>query len=281
MAEELEDGSMVMDDGTIIRLGCLQPEVLRFAAVPAWDEANDVLPESQWVEHDDLAEYSPPIKYQRHNNCTNAALAGGMETAINAAYTGDRCPELSMSMLYSIHNGGRDAGAFCRDLAASVSGRGGGKVKGLCRASLWPESKIYASERDFTPEILADAEEHMAFEVYQCMDWTHVASALSRRFIIYHGFVMGNAWTQTGSDGMAPEFDGRLAAGHAMYSRGLRRTNGKWRSITPNTWSVQKGDKGVYYWPASYFWGQRGNFVNLDAYAIRAVKINKPLPKAA
>lgn len=51
--------------------------------------------------------------------------------------------------------------------------------------------------------------------------------------------------------------------------------------ITPNSWGKAWGDSGVGYWPASYWWVQSGNKVNLEAFAVRAVKHKKAMPVAA
>lgn len=256
-----------LSDGTPVRMGLVQPEVLRFGAVPAWADRNPVLPESQWEEHDDYAPHCRPSLAQSFNNCTNASLAWLLAAAFRVA--GLDCPPLSRSYLYAFHNGGRDEGAMCRDLAASCMSRG------LPPESEWPESKIYLSRGGVPAAVDALAKQHLALEIYQCLNWADVGSALTNRFLVYHGFVLGQAFFNTGKDGIVPPWDGRLANGHAMGSRGLRKVNGQWRTITPNTWGPSFGDNGVGYIDASYFWPQRGNFVNLDAYAIRAVKASK------
>lgn len=251
--------------------GALQPDVLRFAGAPAWDEANDVLPESQWEEHDDLAPFCSPVRAQQNNNCTNAALGGLAEALFRAQGVGD-VPRLSWAFLYAMCNDGRDQGAYCRDLADKF------RTVGLAPEAKWPDSKILA--RSFPQDVLDAAAEYQALEVYQCLNWQHVGSALTRRFFVYHGFVLGNSYSRTGSDGRAPEWDGAFTNGHAMFSRGLTKRFGSWRTVTPNSWGPSFGDRGVGYWPESYFWAQRGNYVNLDAFAIRAVKRKDRLPQA-
>lgn len=263
-----------LPDGTPCLTGYLNPDELRFAAAPAWDEANPVLREDEWEEHDDLAAFSPPPRAQKNNNCTNAALGGLAEAAFRAAGVAD-VPRLSWSFLYAQCNGGRDQGAFCRDLAKKF--RDG---PGLCPEGVWPDDRIYEPRGGFPAEVLAAAEPWRALEIYQCLNWEHVCSALSRRFLVYHGFVMGRGYQRTGADGRVPDWDGSYAAGHAMYSRGLTRRFGDWRTVTPNSWGPSWGDGGVGYWPGSYFWAARGNFVNLDCYAVRAVRRRDPLPAA-
>ncbi len=253
---------ILLPDGSPARMGCIQPETQRFAAVPAWSEANPVLPESEWQEHDDYAHWEGAVKYQQHNNCTCASLAGGGEILLRAA--GIACPDLSMSFLYALHNGGRDAGAMCRDLVDDF------RKRGMAPASLVPESQIYPPRGGFSPEVYAEAQKYRALEVYQCLNFADVASALTRRFVVYHGFVLGRAFMKTGKDGKVPAFDGQLVNGHAMRSRGLTKKFGDWRTITPNTWSASFGDKGIGYIPASYYWLNRGNYTNLDCFAMRS-----------
>lgn len=262
----------------VIRMGCVQPEELRYGAVPAWDDANPVLPESEWEEHDDYAQFPVEVGYQQNNNCTNASLAKLVELLEKAAGVPNVEP-LSPTFAYALCNGGRDQGAMCRDVASVY------RTKGLPRASLVPEGEIYQPRGGFSPEVLADAAKHLGLEIYQCLNWQHVGSALTRRFLVYHGFVLGTSYNHTGKDGRVPEWDGSLANGHAMHSRGLTRRFGDWRTVTPNTWSRGWGDNGVGYWPKSYFWDQRpyrgSVFVNLDCFAVRAVKRSDPLPAAA
>lgn len=264
------------------KTGCVQPTVLRFAAVPRWDERNPVLPESDWVEHDDLADCCPEVEVQQNNNCTNAALAMALGTMFRAAGVAD-VPRFSWSFQYALHNDGVDRGAMCRDLMADV--HSGARGLGLPPASAWPDDRIFKPRGGFPKQVLEAAAKWQVLEVYQCLTFADVMSALSLRFGVYHGFVLGTSYQATGPDGRAPEYDGAFANGHAMFSRGSTKRFGDWRTITPNTWGRGFGDRGVGYWPESYFWGQREmrgqTYVNLDAYAIRAVKRPDTLPVAA
>lgn len=263
------------ETGTVFKMGCKQPDVLRFSAVTAWDEANPVLKEQECAETERNRKYLGRVRTQKNNNCTNAALAGLLQALKSQAGVEDN-PELSMTMQYALHNGGVDEGAFCRDLADDVRV---GK-RGLCRDSLWGDDKIFVPRGGLPPEVLADAQNTLAVEVYQCLNWDHCRTALSLDFFVYHGTVLGNAFFKTKKDGIVPPWDGRLMNGHAMFSWGLRRINGVLRPITRNTWGESFGDNGDCYFDPSYFWDQRGNFVNLDAYAFRAIKKTDPLPTA-
>lgn len=273
------DEIALLSDGSAPRMGLVHPTELRFAAVPTWAEANPTLPESEWEEHDDFAPFCEPPKAQNFNNCTNASMAWLLQAAFKSE--GMDCPDLSMSYQYALSNGGRDQGASCRDIAAGVL-RGG-----LPPASVWPESQIYIPRGGVSQAVKDAAAKYQALEIYQCMTWEDVCSALTRRFKVYHGFVLGNAFiNRTGSDGIVPEWDraskwGQYINGHAQGSRGLRKINGVWRTITPNTWGSSWGDKGIGYIPQSYFLAQSGNFVNLDAYAIRAIKPSGEQPPPA
>lgn len=255
------------------RFGYKTPAEFRFGTVAAFDEANAVLPRDQWREHDDLAPFWPAVEAQQNNNCTAASLACGAFAAFKAA--GVECPRLSWAFNYSLRNGGRDEGAFCRDLAIDFMN------VGIAPAVAVPDSRIFRPAGGWPPEILAAAAKWKALEVYQCLTFDHVGSALSQDFVVYHGFCLGrNGVMNPGPSGRVAEYDGQLANGHAMCSRGLTKRFGDWRTVTPNTWGTGYGDQGVGYWPESYFWAQRGNFVNLDCYAIRAVKRVDPLPVA-
>ncbi len=260
-----------MSDQFIPLCGALQPDQPRFASVPTWAERNPVLPQSEWREHDDHADLCPPIEAQVNNNCTNAALShmGGALFRLH----GLTPPRFSWAALYARNNGGRDQGAFCRDLAADFL-----RV-GLLPSEMWPDSQIFGQWNSLHTEVAANWK---ALEIYQCMNFADVASALSRGFLVYHGFVLGNGGVSNPRDGRMPEYDRQFSNGHAMWSRGLTRRFGDWRTITPNTWGTSWGDKGVGYWPASYFWLQSGNMVNLDAFAVRAAAVQADkLPAAA
>lgn len=263
-----------LDDGYSPMFGHNPPDVMRFAAAPAWDEANPVLPESEWEEHDDMAAFNSPIRAQQNNNCTNAAIAGLGEALLRSQGVED-VPELSWSFLYARNNGGRDQGAMCRDVALDL------KRVGCATRVMVPDREIYMPRGGFSQQVMDNAAEFEALEIYQCLNWQHVGSALTKRFFVYHGFALGNGYQRTGKDGKVPEWDGSTRNGHAMFSRGLTKKFGNWRTITPNTWGVNWGDHGIGYWPASYFWDERGNYVNLDAYAVRAMKHKGKLPAAA
>lgn len=255
---------ILLPDGTPVKLGCLQPEVMRFESAGSWADANDVLPEDQWEEHDDYAGFTPPIKSQKNNNCTNASWSELFSTLWESV--GEPPVELSWSYLYALNNGGRDQGAMCRDIAADSLSRGNPL------ATLCPESQIFVPRGGWPKAVIDDARSRLALEIYQCMNWADVGSALTRRFLVYHGFVLGNAFFGTRSDGKVPSYDGRRSNGHAMWSRGLTRRFGDMRAIVPNTWGVSYGDQGIGYIDKSYFWAQSGGYFNLDAYAVRAVK---------
>lgn len=253
------------------KFGYIPPPEPRFGSVPAWADKNEVLPESEWREHDDHANEWPQIEAQRNNNCTNASIAMGVEALFKVS--GIEAPRFSWSSNYARHNGGRDQGAFCRDLAMDFL------TVGLCPAALWPDSKIYGN---WTAEQLRAAEPWKGLEVYQCMSFAEVASALSRGFIVYHGFVLGNGGVSNPRDGRMPEYDGQFSNGHAMVSRGLTKRFGDWRTITPNTWGTGWADRGIGYWPRSYWWVQSGNKINLEAFCFRAPRLQADqLPKAA
>lgn len=260
-----------MSDTFTPRFGYIPPPEARFSAVPKWDDVNPVLPESQWEEHDDHATLWPAIEAQQNNNCTNAALAHCATTAFKIA--GIDAPRFSWASNYARHNGNRDEGAFCRQLAQDF--RDG---PGLCPANLWPDNRIFGQ---WTAEQTAEAGKWRALEVYQCLTFADVMSALTRRFLVYHGFVLGAGGVTNPAGGKMPEFDGNFANGHAMASRGITKRFGDWRTITPNTWGTGWGDKGVGYWPASYWWVQKGQFINAEMFAIRAVRHNQPLPPVA
>lgn len=256
------------------KFGLVLPAELRFSGVPAFDEANDVLPESEWEEHDDLADFWPQIMAQANNNCTCASLAQGAEASFKAAGV-PNVPHLSWGFNYTLRNGGRDEGAMCRDLAIDSKGIG------LCPAALVSDSAVTKPRGGYGQDVLTAAAEWQFLEIYQCLNWQHVGSALSERFIVYHGFCLGRSGLSASADGRVPEYDGSTANGHAMVSRGLTRKFGEMRTITPNTWGTRYGLAGIGFWPKSYFWDRRGNFVNLDAYALRAVRRRDPLPPAA
>lgn len=257
--------------------GWNNPQEARYSAVPRWDEANPVLSEAECEDHDDLAAFTPQIEAQRNNNCTNAALSMAMGCAYSMAGV-ENVPRFSWTFNYAQCNGGRDQGAMCRDVMASVFGPDG---TGMLPAEMWSDSNLYISRGEITAAMLAEAAKWKALEVYQCMNWADTRSALARRFVVYHGYVLGGGYDRTGKDGKVPEFDGRRQAGHAMFSRGLTRRFGDLRTITPNTWGRSFGDNGVGYWPASYYWGGSGNYVNLECFAIRAVVRNDDLPQGA
>lgn len=273
MANHDVDTDLVLSDGTPIRMGHNLPDVLKFAGAPAFDSANPILKESEWEEHDDLAPFMPPIEAQQNNNCTNASLATEAKCLFEAA--GIPAPRFSWSYLYALNNGGRDSGASCRDLAANFKD----PTIGLAPASVWPDDKIYEPRSGMPQNVVSAASEWSALEIFQCFSFEEIASAVTQRFGVYFGICLGRrSFFNTGSNGVVPEWDGSIRNGHAMWARGLTKKFSGVRLIVPNTWGPGFGDRGVGYMERSYFWAERGSTVGLDAYAIRAVRRNKPLP---
>lgn len=267
---------ILLPDGTPARMGCIQPETPRFAAVPAWSEKNPVLAEDECEDHDDFAAWTPPIINQPHSNCTNAALAKLAEAGLWAA-TGVKPPTLSQTWLWCHFNrGSPNNGAFCRDLADKL------RTWGLPTDALFPASQ-YSLPRGGSPKAVAeDAKTRLALEVYQCEGWPDVRSALSRRFLVYYGFVLGELsnWTRAPANGKIVPFDGRKINGHAQWGRGLTRRFGDLRVINVGSWGTSVADKGISYVDKSYFWATSGNFSNLDAFAIRSWVHTEPIPSA-
>lgn len=263
---------------TQFKTGCKAPLHVRFGAVPKWSDKNPVLSESECQDHDNLAQFCEPSKAQNYNNCTNASLAWIVQTAFKQA--GIACPDLSRSFAYALCNGGVDQGAMCRDVMSVAM------TKGLPPEMLCPEDHIYLPRGGWPTSLLKAAMQWELLEVYQCMDWPDVRSALAREFLVYHGFSLGGddrhcPFFDTGSNGKPPTWDGRLSNGHAMGSRGLTRKFGDLRTVTPNTWGTTFGDGGVCYIDQSYFNGGSGNYLNMEAFAIRFAKIATPLPVAS
>jgi len=327
---------LTMRTGVIVRCGRNSPDEFRNAAVPAWAERNPVLQESDCDDHDDLAKWYPESLAQGFNNCTNASIAAASKAQLESQ--GIQTPNLSRSYQYAQCNGGRDQGASCRQVIQNLMGNG--PYPGLPAESLYPENQIYMPRGGFpqhviddaktriafevyqclswadvisavarrffvyqgyvlgqnwfgvpksgkvaswdgrfenghaTPQhVIDDAKTRIAFEVYQCLSWADVISAVARRFFVYQGYVLGQNWFSVPKSGKVASWDGRFENGHATIARGLTRKFGDLRVIVPNTWGPSFGDNGVGYVDQSYYWTQRGNFVNLEAYAIRAFKI--------
>ncbi len=265
---------ILLPDGSPARMGCIQPETQRFAAVPAWSEKNPVLSEAECEDHDDLAMFTPPIINQPYSNCTNASLAKLIESALYAG-TGIKPPTLSQTWLWAHYNGGNsNNGAMCRDLADKV------RTLGCPTDALFPASKYSIPRSGSSPEIIADAKTRCALEVYQCENWADVRSALARRFWVYYGFVLGNinSWTQAPANGKIAPFNGARAYGHAQWARGLTRRFGDLRVINVGSWGTKVADHGISYVDSSYFWSTSGNYVNLDAYCVRSIVHSEATP---
>jgi hypothetical protein len=247
------------------RFGAVQPAEVRFGAVPAFADRIAPLPESQWVETDALRPFLPEVRAQKNSNCTNAASSNWLFTMLRAA--GYDCPELSWAYNYARNNGGRDQGAMCRDLSMDLL------QVGTPRRDLWPDERIYLPRGPIPTEVSADAATRLGLEIYQCLGWADVGTALSLGFGVYHGFVLGIAFIdRTGPDGVVPAWDGRFSNGHAMFSYGLVKVNGTWRTRCRNSWGRGFGQGGDCYIDESYFWSERGQYINLDCYCMRAVK---------
>lgn len=268
------DTVILLPDGTPARMGCIQPETQRFGAVTAWSDANPVLSEAECEDHDDYAGFTPPIINQPFSNCTNASAAKMAECGLWVS-TGIKPPTLSQTWLWAHWNGGSTKnGAMCRDVVDKL------RTWGIPTDALFPASKYSIPSSGSSPELLADAKTRCALEVYQCENWADIRSSLARRFWVYYGIVIGRAYFNTPATGKTPPWDGSRINGHAMWLRGLTRSFGDLRAINVNSWGLNFAKAGISYMSADYFWATSGNYINLDAYAVRSFAHSEAVPTA-
>jgi len=223
------------------------------------------IPRSQWVEVN-LGLCCPPVHDQDGvGQCASDAAVGTVEFA--RAFAGMPYVKLSAGDLYGRVNGGSDNGSLLEDNLAEILNHGvatAATVPAIWSPRFRPDKNKVDAERAL----------YGVVEVYQCMDFDDMASAILQGFVVEHGMMWRDGF-KVGSDGWLYNASGGRG-GHAQMAYGLafNKKTGKWGLITQNSWGLSWGGSadgtikaGSEVVSEDLFDGQIGGF-----FAVRAAK---------
>jgi hypothetical protein len=256
-----------LPDGRTVRLAAKLPQEPHCEGLPCWSDEKAILDPRDWRGSGGKRDLWVPDRYDQGstNSCTGHSFAGVVGASLAA--TGASPVRFSAGFNYGLTNGGRDEGAYCRDLVKS------GKEVGLVPEAVIPSDSYY--KQYYPSSAYTVAKRYRIAEAYQIESWVEYCSALTLGYNVYHGFLIGQNF-RPDANGFLPDFTG-WGGGHAMWSYDLVQhpTNGRWYGCGVNSWGTRWGKNGLCFFPESYFWRSAvvngTQFYNLDAWAIRVV----------
>jgi hypothetical protein len=195
---------IVTPDGRVRLLASLPPTG-RITSAPRFEAAEDVIPRSEWPRYLPVSRRRPgvPIRDQLQiGSCAcNAASSALMMDRDAQGFTFDL---LSATYLYSLVNGGVDAGSYPEDVIRALVARG------TCLESQAPEGLYLRSQIRDRPGADATAGRFKvgADDWYAITTWEGLVTAT---LLGYHWFAPVYAtqpWYQVGPDGRAPATPG-------------------------------------------------------------------------
>lgn len=240
-------------------LNCRPTAPERRMAFPRYADRVAPLPESEWVEFDDFASWSYPIKDQDGvGACMGHATATAFEFAYAMAY--GRFRPFSAWFCYSRINGGRDAGATVGDAFASI------RRDGICPEEMVP----YGTWRpNRIPREAAEAALGFRAEnIYRLESESDLATAVMLRHPVAYGTGVAGDFGRLDEEGVPVRVGG--SGGHAMALFGgakkVRRGRfaGRWAFKNINSWTRDWASGGTCWMTYAHVadsWG-------LDAFAI-------------
>lgn len=247
----------ILDDaGNQRPLGFLQGDPARMMAVAPM-AAEDLIPESQWVEFD---EFPDTIKRKNQNGkgaCNGFATALGVETS--RYVSGMPHIELSGWYVYSILCNGRDVGSMILDGLSLIEDKG-------CS----PEELVQyglIDPRRLTSQAHTEAARFKAEIGERLTTYEQLGSAIQRRQSINLAVCVGNSFNNLDAEGVPPL--GHGYANHAVHvGLGMKKLrNGEWACLMTNSWGAEWGLDGKCWLPLRRLPQQPA----FEAYTLRAV----------
>ncbi len=234
------------------------------ARMPTAEEADDptrpkyragrvILPREEWKDTS-LKLWIPGIYDQ---NGQSSCTGNGVAAAFGAAYalTGAKPVRFSAGFIY----------AQVRDLLTA------GKRYGFAPESVVPSRTIFKSQ--IPKSAYDEAMPYKIGEDWQADSFDEMGDAVERGFAVPFGVCLGRNF-KCDAEGYVEDYSGHFEGGHCMYAFGKHKARGRWWLDVANSWGLRFGVQGICHMPESYFWKQKGQYVNLDAFVIRAVAPN-------
>jgi hypothetical protein len=222
-------------NGQTFALDRLPDSPLLSATLPRFQDAYTSVPEAQWAESDQIAQFNPPMLYQVQNGCVGHAAC----TAFWVAWVASGLDPLDFSptWIYAMTNGGRDNGAMIGDVIDAL------QKHGICLASTFPEDHTYAPAA--SSPAYAEAALYKLDDAYQIATWEELGTALHKGFQVESSVMVGRDFMNMDADGFVPVDGG--PGNHAVFSGGIRRFKGKVGAKTRTSWGPTALDHGNFF----------------------------------
>lgn len=263
---------MIEQAGEFRVLGCLPPHLK--CSLPAWGSspASNRLDPSQWVERNWHAAWKVKTTDQK-----SSQACVGHSTEKVWTYTwlqnGGRPLEFSNTYVYSLINGGTDGGAVISDAMTAL------KMYGIAEKRLVPDDMIFRAQ--LPAEAYANARRFRAVEVYRCLSFADIVSAISLGHTVASGIFVGRNFGELSSDGVAPLPD-QIVGGHALAHVGIKYLSrlSRWGVLTQNSWSQEWGfrDETTGEGGFCYLVEEHWQRMQPDAWAVVGVQEDPDFP---
>jgi intein/homing endonuclease len=226
-------------DGHPRVLACLPPRP-NFGAMPSFADHVPLVPRQEWKPISRRNWFTFILDQNGFSSCVGNGGAGGLRRA--RLLSGMTDVELSAAFLYSLINGGRDAGAIISDALTALL------QSGTCLASQCPESQIYGPPRNSPArtEAIQTAKRFRILKAYHANSFDEAMSGLQLDYIWVGGIYVAGDFAHLDSNGIAPAHPNRYG-NHCLLPDSLVSTTvpKPIRDLQPDDWVV--GHDGNYH----------------------------------
>ena len=247
-----DNGLPYVDDGSghMRVLACL-PATKEYSHLPKFSSAFPILPESQWIEFEDLDDYIPILDQDGHGSCVGHGSCSAFQVAWSQAR--ETSERFSPCFLYSQINGGRDNGAVVGDAMDQLM------KGGICLETTVPEGNVIF-DRQLPSTAKLEAERFKLAESYRVSSFPEIMTAIQMRRAVSIGIDIGQAF-EPDSSGKLPSQRGG-GGGHCLCLRfGAKKFGANWYIKGQNSWGTKWGAQGRFWMDESYFRSSTDHFV--------------------
>jgi hypothetical protein len=223
-------------DGHPRVLACLPPRP-NFGAMPSFADHVPLVPRQEWKPISRRNWFTFILDQNGFSSCVGNGGAGGLRRA--RLLSGMTDVELSAAFLYSLINGGRDAGAIISDALTALL------QSGTCLASQCPESQIYGPPRNSSArtEAIQTAKRFRILKAYHANSFDEAMSGLQLDYIWVGGIYVAGDFAHLDSNGIAPAHPNRYG-NHCVHGDGCYQSGGRWILDGVNSWGLRFGQDG-------------------------------------
>lgn len=214
---------------------------------------------SQELKEIDMSWQSNRILNQKNtSSCVAHATASGMEILYKQRQ--NISEQFNPFFMYALINNGSDDGAYISDAMDAAM------KFGICETEAMQAEKV-VYKNQLTKSAYDNAARFKLEKAYRCTTFDQVCQALNLGFVVNIGILVGNNFTKTDSEGIAPLPNGG-GGGHSMLACGLKKhSKYGWLVKLQNSWGENFGLKGYCFVRKEHF----DYYSRLDCFAFQGV----------